>query len=156
MVQPNKYYMSCTVGVTSEVGLITNRDLLVMDICLFLPPDMIWHKVNVPKVDYGGGFVQRGPDEPNWTWTQIWVVARMSDYSLNWTRSSVIQGRQTSQWCRSPSRRWPSRSWGHFGLKSAIEHRRFAENTSTQNRALSVLIFDEPHTRRTSIEQGPF
>ena len=37
--------------------------------------------------------VQCGPDEPNWTWTQIWVQGCMPDYSLNWTaRSSAIQG----------------------------------------------------------------
>ena len=37
--------------------------------------------------------MQCGPDEPSWTWTQIWVKARMPDYSLNWTAtSSAIQG----------------------------------------------------------------
>ena len=35
--------------------------------------------------------VQCGPDEPSWTWTQIWLQTRMPDYSLNWTaRSSAI------------------------------------------------------------------
>ena len=34
-----------------------------------------------------------GPDEPSWTWTQIWVQARMPDYSLNWiARCCAIQG----------------------------------------------------------------
>ena len=28
--------------------------------------------------------VQCKPDEPNWTWTQTWVRARLLDYSLNW------------------------------------------------------------------------
>ena len=64
--------------------------------------------VNDPKVDYsrdlGEGrlgrswglsparlcwssahLVQCGSDEPSLTWTQIWVWARMPDYSLNWT-----------------------------------------------------------------------
>ena len=63
--------------------------------------------------------VQCGPDEPSWTWTQIWVQAWMPDYSLNWTaRSSAIQGVKGRS---SPTRRWTSRSWGPYGLKSAIE-----------------------------------
>ena len=40
--------------------------------------------------------------------TQIWVQARMPDYSLNWTAKS--QGWQRYQWYSSPSQRWPSRS----------------------------------------------
>ena len=56
--------------------------------------------------------VQCGPDEPSWSWTQIWVQARMPDYSLNWTSSSAIQGGQRCQCCLSPTRWWPSRSWG--------------------------------------------
>ena len=74
-------------------------------ICHWLPPDRTRHKVNDPKVDYsvdlGKGrsgtsrgsspaglcwssthFVQYGLDEPSWSWTQIWVQARMPDYSL--------------------------------------------------------------------------
>ena len=40
--------------------------------------------------------VQCEPDEPSWTWTQIWGQARMPDYSLNWTaRSTAIQGWQS-------------------------------------------------------------
>ena len=43
--------------------------------------------------------VQCGPDEPCWTLIQIWIQARMPDYSLNWTaRSSAIQRRQRCQW----------------------------------------------------------
>ena len=68
-------------------------------------------------------FIQCGPDEPSWTWTQIWVQPRMPDYSLNWkARSSAIQGWQRCQWCSPPTRRWPSRSRRPFGLKSAQEH----------------------------------
>ena len=68
-------------------------------------------------------FVQCGPDERSWTWTQIWVQARMPKYSLNWTaRPSAIQGWQRCLWCSPPTRRWPSRSLGPFGLKSATEH----------------------------------
>ena len=33
--------------------------------------------------------------------------------------SSAIQG---WQWCSSPIQRWPSRSWGPFDFKSAMEH----------------------------------
>ena len=67
--------------------------------------------------------VQRGPDEPSLTWTQLWVQSRMPDYSLNWTvRSSAIQGWQRCLWCNSPTRRWPSRSQGPLGFKSAMEH----------------------------------
>ena len=112
------------------------------DICLCLPPDKTWHKVNDLKIDYsedlGRGrlgtsrslspawlcwssahFLQYGPDEPCWTWTQIYVQTCMPDYRLNRTRSSALQ---RCQWCSSPTRRWPSRSWGPFGLKYAIEH----------------------------------
>ena len=65
--------------------------------------------------------VQCGPDEPCWTWTQIWVQVHMPDYCLNWTaRSSVIQKWQRCQCCSSPTRRWPSRSQGAFGLKFAL------------------------------------
>ena len=67
--------------------------------------------------------VQCGPDEPSWTWIQIWIQARIPDYSLNWTaRSSGIQGWQRCQSCSLPTRRWTSRSWRPFGLKSAKEH----------------------------------
>ena len=67
--------------------------------------------------------VQCGLDEFSWSWTQIRVQARMTDYSLNWTaRSSAIRGWQRCQCCSSPTRRWASRSRGPFGLKSAMEH----------------------------------
>ena len=39
-------------------------------------------------------FVQYGPDEPTWTWTQIWVQARMPDLwylSLPPTRQNLTQ-----------------------------------------------------------------
>ena len=53
--------------------------------------------------------MQCGPDEPSWSWTQIWVQACMSDYCLNWTaRSSAIQRWQRCQCCCSLTRRWPS------------------------------------------------
>ena len=69
-------------------------------------------------MDYAG----HQPDEPSWTWTQIWVQECMPHYSLNWTaRSSSIQGWKRCQWCSSPSRRWPSRSWGPFDIKSPME-----------------------------------
>ena len=62
-------------------------------------------------------------DEPRWSWAQIWVQARMPDYSLNWTaRSSALQGGKRCPCCSSPNQRWPSRSQGPFGLKSALEH----------------------------------
>ena len=76
-------------------------------ICRCLSPDRTWHKVNDPKVDLKWGFrgvegraragarnlLVCGPDEPSWSWTQIWVQARMPAHSLNWTaRSSDIQG----------------------------------------------------------------
>ena len=52
--------------------------------------------------------VQCGPDEPDWSWIQIWVQARMPDYSLNWTaRTSAIQRWQRCQRCSSPTRRRP-------------------------------------------------
>ena len=58
-------------------------------------------------------FVQWWPDEPGWTWTQIWIQARMPDYSFNWTaRSSAIQSWQRCQCCSSPTWRWPSWSLG--------------------------------------------
>ena len=56
--------------------------------------------------------VQCGPHEPSWTWTQIWVQARIPDYSLNRTAMfSAIQGRQMCQWYSFPSRRRPNRWW---------------------------------------------
>ena len=94
-----------------------------LDICLCLPPDRTWYKVNDPKVDdsrnLGEGkvrstsrglspawlcwssthLVQCGANETYWTWTQVWVQARMPEYSLNWTTgSSAIQGGQRRQW----------------------------------------------------------
>ena len=54
-----------------------------------------------------------GPDEPSWSWTPIWVMARIPDHSLNWTaRSSAIQGGQRCQCCNSPTWRWPSQNHG--------------------------------------------
>ena len=108
----------------------------VVYIGLCLPPNRTWHKVNDLKIDYsrdlGEGKVgnkprlepcwsmlvmahlaQCGPNEPSWTWTQIWVQACMPDYSLNWTaRSSAIQGGQRCQWC--------SQRRGLFSLMSAF------------------------------------
>ena len=116
------------------------------DICLCLPPDRNQYKVNDQKVDYSGGLgeekVQHEPTLEPWLtllvigplsamsawwakvdWTQIWVQTGMPDYSLNWTAiSSAIQGEQRWQCCSSPTRRWPSRSWRPFGLKSAMKH----------------------------------
>ena len=47
--------------------------------------------------------VQCGSDEPSWTRNQIWVQARMPDYSLNWTTgSSAIQRWQRWKRCSSP------------------------------------------------------
>ena len=47
----------------------------------------------------------------------------MPNYTLNWTTgSSAIQGWQRCHWCSSSTRKWPSRSWGPFGIKSAMEH----------------------------------
>ena len=83
-------------------------------ICHSLTPDRTWHKVNDSKVgllwklrEQGvrldprlercwtilviGSLCAMWNDDPCWTWTQMWVQARMPDYSLNWTkRSSVI------------------------------------------------------------------
>ena len=76
-------------------------------ICRCLPPDRIWHKVNDPPVGLKWGsnpaglcwlstrLVQCGPDEPSWSWTQIWVQARMPAYSLNWTARSQCYTRGT-------------------------------------------------------------
>ena len=115
------------------------------DICCCIPPDRTRHKVNDSKADYSGDLeeakvghkpnsnpgklccssthlVQCGPDEPSWSWTQIWVQARTPAYSLNWTaRSSAVQGGQRCQYCCLSTRRGPSRSWGPFGLESAID-----------------------------------
>ena len=67
--------------------------------------------------------VQCEPDEPSWTWTQIWVQARMPDHGLNWTAlSSAIQGWQRCQLYWSLTWRRPSLSRRPFGLKSAMEH----------------------------------
>ena len=67
-----------------------------------------------------------GLDEPSWTWTQIWVQACTSDYSLNWTaRSSAMQGWKRCLWCSSPSHWWPSRSGGGLsasGLPWSIDY----------------------------------
>ena len=47
----------------------------------------------------------------------------MPDYSLNWTaRSNAIHGGRRCQCCSLPTRGYPSRSRGPFGLKSAMEH----------------------------------
>ena len=109
------------------------------------PPDRTQHKVNDLKVDFSGDvgkersgtsqglslaglccssahLVQCGPIEPSWSLNQIWVLARMPDYSLNWTaKSSAIQEGQRCQCCSSPTRRWPSRCWSPFDLESAID-----------------------------------
>ena len=88
-------------------------------ICLYLPPDGIWHKVNDPKVGLKWGLgkvgsnlgsnpaglcwssahlVQCEADEPSWTWTQTWVPAWMLDYRLNWTKrsSAILAGKWLS------------------------------------------------------------
>ena len=57
-----------------------------------------------------------GPGEPSWSWTQIWVQARMPAYSLKGTAKS-----RRWQCCSSPTRRCPSRSRGPSGLESAID-----------------------------------
>ena len=98
------------------------------DSCLCLPSDRTWHKVNDSKGDYSGEWgtslgtspvwfckssVHLGPDEPNM------VQARMLNYRLKWTaRGSAIHSWQRCQCCCSLTWRWPSWSWGHFGLKS--------------------------------------
>ena len=52
-------------------------------------------------------FVQCGPDEPSWTWTQIWDQVRIPNYSLNWTaRSSAIQ-EETKVAYLKPVAFWP-------------------------------------------------
>ena len=88
--------------------------------------------------------VQCGPDEPSWTWTQIWVQAHMPDCSLNWTMgSSAIQGWRSCQCCSSPTRRWPSRIQGPFGLKSAMEHWQFgmdARQSAEQSAKMEYLF----------------
>ena len=113
-------------------------------ICLCLSPDRTRQNVNDLNVDYCRGWGNRRsgssrdsnpvglywssthlvlcePDEPCWTWAQIWVQALMSDYSLNWTKgSSAIQ---CCQWHHRPppQRRWPSRSWEAFDLKYILD-----------------------------------
>ena len=64
--------------------------------------------------------MQCGSDEPSWSWTQIWVQARMPDYSLNWIAKSSAM--QRCQCCSSPTRKRPSRSCGPFGLAWSIDH----------------------------------
>ena len=69
--------------------------------------------------------VQCGPDEPSWSWTQIWVQAHMPDYCLNWTaRSSAIQGGTKASMLQLTHQKVARPSWnrGPFSLKSAIEH----------------------------------
>ena len=114
-------------------------------VCHCFTPDRTWHQVNDRKVDYsrglGGGWsgtswgsnpdglywsltrlVQWWPDELNWPWIQIWVQARMPDYSLNWTsRFSAIQRGQRVSYCLSPTRRWPNRSRVQDMLKSSLD-----------------------------------
>ena len=66
------------------------------------PTGLCWSSVHL---------VQCGPDEPSWSWIQIWVQASMLGYSLNWTaRSRAIHGGQRCQSCSSPTRRWPNRN----------------------------------------------
>ena len=92
--------------------------------------------------------VQYELDEPSWTWTQIWVQARVPDYSLNWTaRSGTIQRGQKCQWCSPPTRRWPSRNWRPYGLKSAFPGR------GPYQRACGIY---RPSHQRTSVAQGRF
>ena len=87
-------------------------------ICLCLPPNRTLHKVNDSKVNLKWGWgegkvgqeprlelcwssinlVQCGPDEPSWTWTQIWVQAHMPDYSLNWTMGSSAITKHSTPW----------------------------------------------------------
>ena len=87
------------------------------DICFCLPLYSTWHKVNDLKVNcrLGEGkmgyqlklepcLVQSGPDKPSWSWTKIWVQARMPDYSISWTaRSNAIQMRPRCLCCSSPN-----------------------------------------------------
>ena len=54
----------------------------ISDICLCLPPDRTWHKVNDPKVDYSGdlGEVMVGHEprlEPCWTMLVIGPLCAM-------------------------------------------------------------------------------
>ena len=119
--------------------LYTFYKLPLLYICRCLSPDRTRHKVNDPRVDYSGdlgeGTVgqklrlepcwssthleQCGPNEPSWSWTQIWVQARMPAYSLNWTaRSSAIQGVECFSRGFLHTWRWPSWSQEPFGLKS--------------------------------------
>ena len=131
-----------SLGVVASERVLFMGQIELLDICLCLLPDRTWHKVNDPKGDYSGdlgeakvghksrlepcwsstNLVQCGPDEPNWTWTQIWVQVSTLAYSLNWTaRSSAIPWWQRCQWYSSPTQRGPSRSRRPFGLKSAME-----------------------------------
>ena len=92
---------------------MNNNDIAILEgfICLCLPPDMTWHKVNDSKVGLKWGLEEgKVGHEPRfdpclatlvicslsamWAWwAQIWVQALMPDYSLNWTaKSSAIQG----------------------------------------------------------------
>ena len=78
--------------------------------------------------------VQYEPDEPCWTWTQIWRLARMPDYSFNWTKgSSAIQCLYMTS---SPTWRWTNRNQEPFGRESVL-------NLETQCRAEA-----QPLTRR--------
>ena len=98
-----------------------------------------WGKVGLKPSWSSAYFVQCGPDEPRWSWTQIWVQARTLDYSLNWTaKSSAIQGWRRCQYCSPPTRRWPNRNWGPFGPKSTMEQKPFGTNVRQQITYLSL------------------
>ena len=109
------------------LGLILwhiNHCRLFNKIFHYLPPDRTRHKVNDPKVDYSGDLgegrersgasrysipaglcwssvhlVQCEPDEPSWSWTQIWVL-----YFDLWAGPKMLfqgdtpEGSDTFQW----------------------------------------------------------
>ena len=110
------------VSASHQTGLDTRSNDLKVGLKWGLGEGKVRHKSRFKPCWSLTHLVQCGPDEPSWTWTQIWVQAGMPDYSLNWTmKSSVIQGWQKCLWCSLPTWRWPSQSQGTFGLESAID-----------------------------------
>ena len=63
--------MVFTCPLISKSFLSWNH-ILMCHICFCLPPDRAWHKVNHPKVDYGGGLEEgKVGHEPCWTMMQF-------------------------------------------------------------------------------------
>ena len=83
--------------------------------------------------------MQCEPDEPSWTWTQIWVQSRVSDYNLNWTaRFTAIQEWQRCQWCSSSNRREGDQA-AAVGLSASSQPRNFDRRARMPDSPLKSL-----------------